>query len=79
MATALETLNRKALKGVIRGIELVDNSMALISAEIDREDETITTELPAEEVKTLNLQIGDVLDIVPVDIDTYLIIGKPKQ
>ena len=79
MATSLETLNRKALKGVIRGTELVDGSVARISAEIDKEHETITTELPVEEAQRLNLQIGDVLNIIPVDIDTYLIIGKPKQ
>ena len=79
MATALETLSRKALKGVIRDIEFVDDSMALISAEIDKEDKIIETELPVEEAKRLNLRTGDALDIIPVDIDTYLIIGKPKQ
>lgn len=79
MATALKTLNRRALKGVIRDIELVDDSVALISVEIDKEYEIIATELPAEEVQRLNLQIGDVLDIIPVNIDTYLIIGKPKH
>ena len=80
MATALETLKTRALKGVIRAIEPIDGTMNLISAEIDDKECTpIATELSVEEVERLNLQIGDVVDMFPIDIDTYLIIGRPKQ
>lgn len=79
MATALETLERRALRGVIRAIEPVDGVMSLISAEIDEDYTLVATELPIEEVERLNLKIGDALDMVPISIDTYLIIGKPKQ
>ncbi len=78
MATALETLERRALRGVIRGIEPVDGTMALISAEIDKECTPIATELPVEEVERLNLRVGDAIDVFPFSFDTYLIIGKPK-
>jgi len=78
MATALETLERRALRGVIRGIEPVDGTMALISAEIDKEYTPIATELPVEEVERLNLRVGDAIDVFPFNLDTYLIIGKPK-
>mgnify|MGYP001767119405 CR=1 FL=1 len=79
MATALETLERKALRGVIRGIEPVDGTMNLISAEIDEDYTPIATELPAEEVERLDLHVGDAIAVFPINIDTYLIIGKPKQ
>ncbi|MFC1646281.1 hypothetical protein ACFL2Y_03780 [Candidatus Omnitrophota bacterium] len=80
MATALETLKRRALKGVIRAIEPIDGTMYLISAEVDDEEDTpVATELSVEEVEMLKLQIGDAVDMFPINIDTYLIIGKPKQ
>lgn len=79
MATALETLGRRALMGVIREIEPVDGAMFLISAEIDEDYTPIATELPVEEVERLNLRVGDAIGVFPINIDTYLIIGKPKQ
>lgn len=78
MATALETLERRALRGVIRAIEPVDGVMSLICADVDKEDTPIATEIPVEEVKRLNLQTGDAIDVFPISFDTYLIIGKPN-
>jgi hypothetical protein len=79
MATVLETPARKALKGVISNIEPIDGTMVLISAEIDEDQTSIATELPQEEVKILNLRVGDMVDVLPISFDTYLIVGKPKQ
>lgn len=78
MATVLETLKRKALRGVVSAIEPIDGLMALISAEVEGEDIPLATELPVDEVKRLNLKVGDAIDIFPFDFQTYLIIGKPK-
>lgn len=78
MATVLETQRRKALKGVIREIKHSMLDSYLICAEIQDENREIVSELPEMEVKQLNLQVGDTIDIFPLDIDTYLVVGKPK-
>ena len=79
MATVLETLKRRALRGVVSAIEPIDGLMALISAEVEGEDTPLATELPVGEVERLNLKVGQTVDIFPIDFQTYLIIGKPKQ
>ena len=78
MATALETLERKALRGVIRTIEPVDGVMSLICADVDNGNTPIATEIPVEEVERLNLRIGDAIAAFPISFDTYLIVGKPN-
>ncbi|MFH1622409.1 MAG: hypothetical protein ABIA97_04730 [Candidatus Omnitrophota bacterium] len=78
MATALETLERRALRGVIRAIEPVDGTMSLICADIDKGNTPVATEMPVEEVQRLNLRIGDAIVAFPISCDTYLIIGKPN-
>ncbi|MFC1709438.1 hypothetical protein ACFL2J_05230 [Candidatus Omnitrophota bacterium] len=78
MATTLETLEKRALRGVIRGIDPIDGTMALISAEIDEDYAPVATEIPVEEVQKLNLRIGDAVDVIPIGSDTCLLIGKPK-
>lgn len=78
MATVLETLKGKALKGVIRAIEPIDGLMVLISAQVDGEEAEVATELPVEEAQRLNLRVGDVIGLFPIDTETYLIIGRPK-
>ena len=77
MATALETQKKKALRGVIREIRH-NCSVSLISAAIEGKDATIESEMPKEEFHRLNLSIGDEVDIFPISIDTYLMIGKPQ-
>ena len=76
MATALKTPRRKALRGIIRGIEN-NCSVSFINAQVEDQDTIITSEIPKQELGRLNLKIGDVVDIFPIDIDTYFIIGKP--
>jgi len=78
MATALETLEKRALRGVIRAIEPVDGVMSLICADVEEGNIPIATELPVEEVQRLNLRIGDAIAAFPISFDTYLIIGKPN-
>lgn len=76
MATVLETQKKKALRGVIREIKH-NCTVSLISAAIEGKDTTIESEMPKEEFYRLDLNIGDEVDIFPIDIDTYLMIGKP--
>ncbi len=78
MATALETLKRKALRGVVREIQNLGD-VSLISAEVEEESMLIASELPTEEITILNLRIGDAVNIYPINTDSYLIIGNPKQ
>lgn len=75
MATVLETPRKKALRGVIRDIRH-NCTVSLISADIEGEDIAIESEMPKEECYKLNLRIGDSVDIFPIDINTYLMIGK---
>lgn len=78
MATELKTSQKKALKGLIR--EIKDGLFAsyLICVEIQGEDKEVVSELSKEEVERLNLVVGDTVDLFPVDIDTYLIVGSLK-
>lgn len=77
MATALKTQKRKALRGVIREIKH-NCTVSLISADIEGEDINIESEMPKEELLRLDLNIGDLVDVFPVGIDTYLMIGKSQ-
>ena len=75
MNTTTNTSKRKALRGTIREIEH-NCTMSLISAKVDNEDICVSSRLPKAELARLSLQIGDTVDIFPIDLDNYLIIGK---
>lgn len=77
MATVLETQKKKALRGVIREIKH-NCTISLISADVEGKDISIESEMPKEELNRLNLNVGDEVDIFPIDIDTYLMIGKSQ-
>jgi molybdopterin-binding protein len=69
------TSRRKALRGTIREIEH-NCTMSLIQAKVDNEDICVSSRLPKAELARLSLQVGDIVDIFPIDLDNYLIIGK---
>ena len=78
MATVLETLKRKALRGVIREIEN-NGTMSLVRAEINDKDMSVASEISKKELDALNLQIGDTVDIFPFGFNTYIIVSESKQ
>ncbi|MDD5005609.1 MAG: hypothetical protein PHS93_03790 [Candidatus Omnitrophica bacterium] len=77
MATVLETLRRKALRGIITDIE-TNGDISVIHAKAFKEGSTASCELPKEEVERLNLKAGDMVNIYPLDQDNYLIVSTPK-
>ena len=75
MATATQTVRRKALRGVVAEIKH-NCCISFIRAEVEGSDESIVSEVPKEELNTLNLRVGDSVDMFPLNDETYLIIGK---
>lgn len=77
MATVPRTQKKKALRGVIRDVQH-NCTVSLVSADIEGRDTPIESEMPKEECMRLNLRIGDEVAIFPLDVDTYLMIGKSQ-
>jgi molybdopterin-binding protein len=75
MITLTDTSKRKALRGTISRIEH-NCTLSAIHAEVEEEGISVSSKLPKAELARLNLAVGDTVDIFPLGLADYFIIGK---
>jgi len=76
MATVLKTNNkRRVLVGVITEIEEAE-TLYRIKVTFEENQEALS-EVPKKEFRLLGIKLGDEVQLLPVDSDSYLLVGNP--